>query len=47
MSNLLRILKVFDQHLTLPAEITLFGPKAVIVSRSSVLKPIQLLKETK
>ena len=29
MSNPLRILKVFDQHLTLPAEITLFGRSAL------------------
>jgi hypothetical protein len=29
MSNPLRILKALDQHLTLPAEITLFGRAAL------------------
>lgn len=34
MSNPLRILKTLDQHLTLPAEITLFGRSALALGYS-------------
>jgi hypothetical protein len=34
MSNPLRILKSLDQHLTLPAEITLFGRSALALGYS-------------
>jgi hypothetical protein len=37
MSNPLRILKALDQHLTLPAEITLFGRAALALGYRKVI----------
>ena len=34
MSNPLRILRILDQHLTLPAELTLFGRSALALGYS-------------